>query len=564
MTTDDEDLYAAARAWIDRDPDPTTRRQLDELLTLGDVAALRRALGAPLAFGTAGLRGPRGPGPSQMNRAVVRDAVAAIAVQLLGEHDGHRIVAVVGRDARHGSAGLEAQAIEVLSGHGIDVAAFGDVVPTPLLAFAVRHLGAHAGLMFTASHNPASDDGMKVYWSDGAQIIAPLDVEIEERIRRIRSTAGHDVAAGIEGVRPGRLVELGTVDGDSPVVDAYLSHVRTTRLGGATPTGRPAPTVRYTALHGVGAELFEKVALEAGIRALAVTSQRAPDPDFPGVSSPNPEEHGVLDALLAEVTNDAVDLGVALDPDADRLALVVPGRGGWRQLTGDETGALLAHHLLEASTGRPDRFVASTVVTSRLVARMCAAADVRHVETLTGFKWLCRPGLQHPEWSQVLLHEEALGYAVGPSDRDKDGISAAVCATDAIDSLAAVGRSVDDLFDDLARRHGAFVTLNDSVRLPEGVVAGDMLPDTPPTGLGGIELVHTDRPAPDVHRWYLADDTRVVLRPSGTEPKLKYYCEGIGAVDPSASPSAVRRDVLERLRLVTVDIEALIARLLAH
>ncbi|MDQ2679263.1 MAG: phospho-sugar mutase, partial [Actinomycetota bacterium] len=409
-------------------------------------------------------------------------------------------------------------------------------------AHAVPQLGAAAGLMITASHNPATDNGMKVYWSDGAQIVAPLDAAIEARI-----AVGEVPPAGDPSPTT---IDLGSVASGGPTIDAYVHAVATTRRPLRPP--RPLRTV-YTALHGVGAELFERVTTAAGVVSDAVASQRDPDPDFPTVTSPNPEEAGTLDELFAEANRRDADLAIALDPDADRLALGVPTDQGWRQLNGDETGALLAHHLLDLTDGTADRFVASTVVSSRLVARMCAASGVRHVETLTGFKWLSRPGLAHPAWHQVLLYEEALGYAVGPHDRDKDGIAAACCAVDAVGTLRDQGLSVVDLLDDLARRHGAFVTRNGSVRLVPGTPAADPVV---PASLGGVPVVRDDRPVPDVHRWLLEDDTRVIVRPSGTEPKLKYYCEAVvpvgdGDVSTARATAAERLDaVLEELRSI--------------
>ncbi len=512
-----------------------------------------------LTFGTAGIRGPLGPGPGHMNREVVRATVTGVVAQLRAEHGADAaLVVVVGRDARHGSSDLADEAVATLLDHDVRVARFGGVVPTPLVAHAVRHLGAAAGLMITASHNPASDNGMKVYWSDGAQIVAPLDAAIEARI-----SAGEvppsSARAGTPGEAPPAAIDLGTVPLGGPTIDAYVREV----VGARRPAGTDAPrsereglTTVYTALHGVGADLFERVARDAGIVTRAVRAQRDPDPDFPTVTSPNPEEPGVLDALFAEAERHHAALALALDPDADRLAVGVPTDRGWRQLTGDETGALLAHHLLRVTDGLPDRFVASTVVSSRLVARMCAASGVRHVETLTGFKWLSRPGLAHPAWHQVLLYEEALGYAVGPQDRDKDGIAAACCVVDAVTALRDRGLTVDALLDDLALRHGAFVTRNGSVRLDAGAAPA---PTAVPASLGGVEVVHDDRPAPDVHRWLLADDTRVIVRPSGTEPKLKYYCEAVVPVD-DGDVTAARALAERRLDAVLDDLGPVLAR----
>ena len=403
--------------------------------------------------------------------------------------------------------------------------------------------------MITASHNPATDNGMKVYWSDGAQIVAPLDAAIEARI-----AAGEVPPAGDQ--EPAT-IDLGSVADGGPTIDAYVRDVATTRRSpAATGAGADRPPLRtvYTALHGVGAELYERVTRAAGVASDAVASQRDPDPDFPSVTSPNPEEPGALDELFAEAARRDAELAIALDPDADRLALGVPTEHGWRQLSGDETGALLAHHLLDLTEGTANRFVASTVVSSRLVARMCTAAGVRHVETLTGFKWLARPGLAHPEWHQVLLYEEALGYAVGPHDRDKDGISAACCAADAVTALRDRGLTVADLLDDLARRHGAVVTRNGSVGLVPGTVPG--VPAVP-ASLGGVAVVSHDRPGPDVHRWLLEDDTRVIVRPSGTEPKLKYYCEAVAPVT-DGDVTAARTAASDRLDRVLDDLEPIL------
>ncbi len=508
-----------------------------------------------LTFGTAGIRGPLGPGPGRMNPEVVRDTVTGVVAQLRAEHGPDaRLVVVVGRDARHGSTDLMDQAVATLHDHDVDVARFRAEVPTPLVAHAVRHLGAAAGLMITASHNPASDNGMKVYWSDGAQIVAPLDGQIEARIR-----AADDEPASSPTGRPdrrGSTIDLGTVDGGGPTIDAYVRDVTTNRRPSRRPTDSPPLRTVYTALHGVGAALFERVVHDAGIATRAVPDQRDPDPDFPTVTSPNPEEPGVLAELLAEAERSAAELALALDPDADRLALAVPTDRGWRQLSGDETGALLAHHLLAVTDGQPDRFLASTVVSSRLVARMCAALGVRHVETLTGFKWLSRPGLTHPSWHQVLLYEEALGYAVGPHDRDKDGIAAACCAVDAVTSLRDRGLSVDDLLDDLARRHGAFVTRNGSVRLEPGAAVPQPVA---PSSLGGTPVASADRPGPDVHRWLLEDDTRVIVRPSGTEPKLKYYCEAVVAAH-DGDVVAARTLANDRLDAVVDDLGSILGR----
>ena len=563
MTADE--LRAAAAAWIAADPDPVTRAQLEELLRTGDDERLADHVGRRLAFGTAGLRGPLGPGPNRVNRLVVRQTAAGLA-QALPAHgsrdgEGAPLRVVVGHDARHRSADLAADAIDVLSARGTEVHAFEGPVPTPLAAVAVRLLDADAGVVVTASHNPAGDNGVKVYLADGAQLRPPDDAAIAAAIEEVAAT-DPEVAA-TPGARRGAVVPAGiaTVGG---LTDAYVA--RAVSLG-AGPPARPVPHA-HTALHGVGADLATRVLSDAGHGPLHwVASQREPDPDFPTTPSPNPEEPGVMDAVTGLARSVGAAVALALDPHADRLAVAAPDRAGrWRTLTGDEVGALLAEHLL----GRPDplrrhdRFVATTVVSSRLVQRVAAAHHARVVETLTGFKWLSRPGLEHPTWTQVLLYEEALGYAVGADARDKDGITAALVAADLVALLAPDGRTLPDVLDDLARRHGAHVTRNGSLRVSgpghEARLAGlvDRLLASPPTRLGGRPVVRTDRPAPDVLRLWDDLDTRVAVRPSGTEPKLKHYCEAVVEVPDGADPDEARAEAARRLDAVVADLDALL------
>jgi phosphomannomutase len=319
----------------------------------------------------------------------------------------------------------------------------------------------------------------------------------------------------------------------------------------------------------VGGTLVERVLVAGGHGPLhQVAAQRDPDPDFPTVAFPNPEEPGALDRLLELAERVGALAALANDPDADRLAVALPhATRSWEVLTGDQLGALLCHHLLDLSQGTPDRLVTSTVVSSRLVARICEHAGVHHAETLTGFKWLCRPAMANPAWTQVLAYEEALGYAVGPAARDKDGITAALVAADLVARLHAAGRTPWDVLDDLGRAHGEHVTANGSHRLDgpgaaERVAAlVDRLASRPPTGFGGRPVVGADRPAPDVFRWWLDDDTRVVLRPSGTEPKVKHYCEAVEAVGPTPdSPGAARRRAAARLAGAVADVAALVDR----
>lgn len=560
-------LRATAQEWIGSDPDATTRDSLRQALARGDAAELDDLLGRRLQFGTAGLRGAVGPGPNRMNRLVVRRAAAGLARHLRasGVAAPARGV-VVGRDARHGSAEFAADVVEVLAAHGIAVHHFDGPVPTPLAAFAVRHLGAAAGVVVTASHNPAGDNGMKVYWGDGAQIVAPVDADIAAQIDRVFAD-GAVLPGPDELGPPGPVHVLGGATSEDPTVLAYLD-------AAAAATGRPTPapiTLAVTSLHGVGAELLDRVLRAGGHDDVhAVEVQRRPDPDFPTVAFPNPEEPHALDELLGLAGRVDAQLALANDPDADRLAVAVPDRdGGWTVLSGDELGALLAWRLLATPTSPPaedggarPRLLATTVVSSRLVSRLAAAAGAEFRETLTGFKWLCRPALEHPEWEQVLIYEEALGYAIGAEARDKDGIVAALVAADLVAELSLQGRRVPDVLDELAETHGAHVARNGSVRLTgpgwQDRLAAlvDDLVARPPETLGGLAVTGSDRPAHDVLRLWLEDDTRVVVRPSGTEPKLKYYCEAIEPVrgDVAAARAAARA----RLDRVVADLRALL------
>jgi len=545
-----DELLAAARRWRDADPDPLTRTQMDEVIDRADLDELDQLVGTELEFGTAGLRAARGPGPNRMNRLVVRRAAVALAGHLSAQCD-HVPRVLVGHDARHGSAQFADDLVEVLSGEGLRVERFDEPVPTPLAAFSARDRHVDAAVVVTASHNPVTDNGLKLYGADGAQIVPPTDREIAELLRAVppERAAGHAHAP------------VTTLSGPShggEVVERYLDAATTLVRG-----RRWAPLrVAHTSLHGVGDRLLSlALARMEGIEAVAVRSQQRPDPDFPGLPVPNPEEPGVLDELLALAVEVDADVALALDPDADRLAVALPAPagGGWRVLTGDEVGALLTADLLTAdllahSDPSTERLVTTTIVSSRLVPAMCAAAGVHHVETLTGFKWLCRPGLQHPHWRQLLMYEEALGYAVGPDARDKDGITAAVSVLAALGGWRLEGRSAGDVLDELAHRHGAHVTRNGSVR-------GRATLDVAPAALGGVEVASLDRPAPDVTRLVLADRTRVIMRPSGTEPKLKYYLEAIEAVTaPDADGVAAARAAAEvRLDAIATDLLALLA-----
>lgn len=540
------DLVHAARDWAAADPDPVTRAATAAMIDRGDPVELAEHFGATLEFGTAGLRAPLGPGPARMNRLVVRRVAAALSAHLLDRVDRVPRL-VVGHDARHGSAAFADEVVAVCAAAGLEVERFDQEVPTPLLATAVTERAADAGVMVTASHNPATDNGLKVYDADGAQLAPPHDADIAARMRLL--PLGPAIAPG----NAGRVRSLGGPRADGPVVQAYM---RRATSGAPATLGAPMRIAR-TSLHGVGGELCARaLAAIGGLEVVVVRDQEAPDPDFPTAPRPNPEDSATLAELLATAAAVDADAAIALDPDADRLAVALPDRSGtsWRALTGDQIGALLASYLLESTEGS-DRLIASTVVSSRLVPAMCRRAGIHHVETLTGFKWLCRPGLSRPDLHQLLLYEEALGYAVGPSARDKDGISAAVVLVAALDAWRTEGLTPWDVLDELARRHGLHVQRNGSVRpsapgtaaVAALVGASRRLVDRPPSTVAGRGVERTDRPAPDVARWYLEDGTRVVLRPSGTEPKVKYYLEAIRPADTADDPEQAHREVAAEL-----------------
>jgi phosphomannomutase len=549
----------AALRWIADDVDAGDRAELQRVLDdalAGDLAAtedLAARMAGQLCFGTAGLRGPLRAGPAGMNRAVVLRTTAGLASWLAAH--GRMGTVVVGRDARHRSEVFAADAAGVLGAAGFDTVLLPGPLPTPVLAFAARHLDAVAGVQITASHNPPGDNGYKVYTDGGTQIAPPADAGIEAAI------AAAPPAAAVPRNGPVR-------PGGEELIEAYLQRVAGLARGCAR-------TLRVVAtpLHGVGGAMLVEALRRAGFTDVhLVAAQAEPDPDFPTVAFPNPEEPGATDALLALAAELDADLAIALDPDADRCALGLPGRdGGWRMLRGDQTGVLLGEYLLTRPDRGADPLVATSIVSGSLLRKVAAEHGARYTETLTGFKWLARagPGLSY-------AYEEALGYCVDPDAvRDKDGISAAVLACDLAATTRALGRTLDDLLDALAVRHGVHLTAQVSVRLPDhpavtAVMAA--LRARLPAELAG----HPVHPEDLLRRPHLPDDTlmlhgdgsgtgpstagyRVMVRPSGTEPKLKAYLE---VVEPVGSPeglataqerAAVRLTTLREATLALLD-----------
>ncbi len=528
-------LRDAAMRWIADDPSPADRTELQRVLAdamggrPGAEADLADRMSAPLAFGTAGLRGPLRAGPSGMNLAVVRRAAAGIAAHLRANGGPGRPV-VIGYDARHRSAEFAADAAKVLAAAGFRALLAPSALPTPMTAFAVRHLDAAAGLQVTASHNPPADNGLKVYLQAGAQIVAPTDVAIEAAIAAVGPAVSVDISADPQ-------------PWPDDLVPAYLARAASLARG-------PARTLRIatTPMHGVGGESLVQALHLAGFTDVHVVPEQAvPDADFPTVAFPNPEEPGATDLLLSLAADVGADLAIANDPDADRCALGVPtADGSWRMLRGDETGVLLGDHILATldHLTHPDPLVATTIVSSALLKSIAAHYGARYDETLTGFKWIVRAG-DGAGTGLVYGYEEALGHCVDPDAvRDKDGISAAVLAADLAAGRKAAGASLLDRLDDLARRHGLHATDQLSVRVDDlSLITAAMrrLRATLPAALLGdpVTAVEDLQPRTDAVILRTAR-ARVVVRPSGTEPKLKCYLEVVVPVADGVSMDGPR------------------------
>lgn len=518
--TIDTALRAEVEKWIAEDPDPTTRSQLQEMLDSGDETSLRSCFAGFLEFGTAGLRGPLGPGPSRMNRAVVTKTAAGLAIYM--KRNGLKSV-VIGRDARYGSEDFTRDTAEIMQGAGFEVFVLPRPLPTPVLAYAVRNLKCDVGIMVTASHNPPQDNGYKVYLGgtvggvryEGSQIISPADSEISADIAAVPAL--------------NTLVRSqGWTILDESHIDTYVS--ATSRLATKPGTLR----IVYTAMHGVGTETLEKVFKAAGFPApILVSEQAQPDPDFPTVKFPNPEEPGAIDLSLVKAREVSADLVIANDPDADRCAAAIKDRDGqWRMLRGDEVGALLGEYMARKAPNK-EVMLANSIVSSSILSKIAQHYGLPFKETLTGFKWLAKiPNL----W---FGYEEALGYAVdSKSVNDKDGISAALVLAQLATDLKAEGKTLVDLLDEIWERHGYHGTKQISVRTTNVAQIDAILSkfrDATPTTIGRFSLTAFDDlekpqdglPPTNGVRIRLMDNIRIIVRPSGTEPKIKCYIEVI-------------------------------------
>jgi phosphomannomutase len=569
MTMPGNSLAARAAAWRDVDPDPRTRAELDQLLDRRDAAALAERFDGALAFGTAGIRAEIGAGPMRMNRMVVGRVAAGLARYIAASDPAATAAGVVvGYDGRTNSQVFAMDAARILSRAGVSVSILPGHLPTPVLAFAVRHRKAAYGVMVTASHNPRQYNGIKLYVRDGGQLLPPLDEEI---------------AAVIDEVDPLRLPE-GWAEGQfefTQAGDSLEAYITAVAAGGRAP-GPGHLKVVHTALHGVGDETLRAVLTEAGWPPpVPVTAQRRPDAAFPTLPYPNPEEPGVLDLARDTAEQVGADLVLATDPDADRLAVMVPGPGGWQTLTGDELGGLLGDAALtRLARGEPvsdpggrTPVVGTTVVSGSLLRRLAEAAGVRCVTTLTGFKWIARTG--GDDDALVYGYEQAIGYAVRPDlVADKDGISAALLVLQLATGEARRGRTLLDRLDDLALAHGLHVTglrvlkAAGAAGLAQLAAAVERVRKEPPEllagqpvtvtdllggGSGRVDLAggHAERspgqpiPPADVLIWHLGADARVMIRPSGTEPELKIYAEVVRAVRSRAELASARAEAAD-------------------
>ena len=526
VSSDLEQLIATATAWRDQDPDDETRDELGRLLSRAgahdpDAAAdLADRFAGRLQFGTAGLRGALGSGSNRMNRVLVAQAAAGFAAFLRGR-EAHPSI-VIGYDGRKNSDVFARDTAEIMAAAGVSATILPRALPTPVLAFAVRHLDVSAGVMVTASHNPAQDNGYKVYLGGvdaGSQIVSPVDGEIATEIEKAAQSPVTHLA------RSDDYREAGD--------DLVMEYVRrTAAVAGTAATGRQ-PRVVYTAMHGVGWEVARRVFATAGFaEPIPVGEQSAPDPAFPTVAFPNPEEPGALDLSFATADRVEADLVIANDPDADRLAVAIPVDGGWRRLSGNEVGSLLGWRAAERAR-RDDRdgTLAASIVSSPALREIARVHGLDYVDTLTGFKWVSRVG------GLLYGYEEALGYLVDPDVvRDKDGISAAVDLLALATELHTAGSSLAEHLVAFDERFGAYASSQISIRVDDLATITaltDGLRRRPPATIGSHRVDRVDDfrdgfgafPAGDILRYWLTDGSRVIVRPSGTEPKLKVYID---------------------------------------
>jgi phosphomannomutase len=548
----DRGLYDSARRWIDDDPDADTQAQGEAIVTTGDEGLIRSHFGRHLSFGTAGMRGALGPGPNRMNRSMVMRVTAAVAryASQTIENACDR-GAIIGFDGRYGSREFADAAAQVLVAAGFRVFLFNDVRPTPRLAHGLKTMGCSFGIMITASHNPPQDNGYKLYWDDGAQIIPPVDIAVSTELLKIHSTASIPSVDEKDARLDGRLVPV-----PLDVQEQYFDAVSRLRVYDQETN----LSIVYSAMHGVGRASVERVLTTHGYQSVhCVAEQADPDPDFPTVAFPNPEEPGAMDLSLALARRVNADLVLANDPDADRLCVAVPHKGQYVLLSGNEVGVLLADELLTHGDFGDDPLTVTTIVSTSMLEKVAHHHGADYTETLTGFKWLAQAALQHEATGGrfVMGFEEALGYSIGPVVKDKDGISAALVFADLAARCKSEGSSVMGRLEGLYRRHGLHLTAQMSFKFPGDLGQEKMLHimaqfrANPPQKLDESELAfrrdyqngttticatnevqQLDLPSSNVLGFHMVNGSRLMVRPSGTEPKIKFYFEVCESVHP--------------------------------
>ncbi|HEX9641073.1 MAG TPA: phospho-sugar mutase [Candidatus Krumholzibacteria bacterium] len=544
-------LVERARLWARSDPEAAHRAALSTLIEAGEEERLRELFDPPLRFGTAGLRGKMGPGPGRMNRALVRRVSVSLARNFRPSDGIGRVV--VGGDARHGSAEFVDDVCRAFATEGWTVERFDGPVPTPLVAYGVLRLAAHLGVVITASHNPPEYNGYKVYGGDGVQILP----DVADSVAAVFDALDETPALATGG---------GTIQSAGPAIrDHYLEAIQ---AGLHAPELPRDLRVVYTALHGVGGDLMMRaLAPYAELRVSPVEAQFEPDPDFPTVRFPNPEEKGALDLALAQAEREGAELILANDPDADRLAVAVrDGDGKMRPLNGNELGVLLADYLLECAATEPRRnLVMTTVVSSRLLSKLAEARHAVYDECLTGFKWIAHAAREREQRDGLRFlfgYEEALGYTVGTTVRDKDGIGTALHLLELASREKAHGRTLLDRLDDIHRRHGWHRSRLLTLELPgsEGAARIEAimqrLRQHPPESLAGRKLSdcidyapgHAGLPPSNLLAFTLAQNGRLLARPSGTEPKIKFYLELWSHEEPPAQLDEQLLRVADALR----------------
>ena len=518
-----DEALEIANKWLISDPDETTKVETEKLISDKNIELIQR-FSSSLVFGTAGIRGARGAGPMRMNRVMIRIVATAIAEELLSDNQSDEApLVVVGYDARHKSQIFAQDSVRVLATHGVRSLILPGPTPTPVLAYTSLSKKAKAGIMVTASHNPAEDSGYKVYWEDGAQIANPVDTKIAQRID-FKNPPTEESLADYE--------DETILKGDDELIKTYVDFASSSV---SSESKREIKQI-YTPLHGVGKKVFLDVFEKAGFEnPTVVESQAEPDPDFPTVSFPNPEEEGALDLAVELAIEKNADLVIANDPDADRLAIVARHGNKWRHLNGNEIGVLLAEHILSKEQ-EEDRLVVTTVVSSRLLSKIADFHKVKYAETLTGFKWIVRPGIEDKSSRFVFGYEEALGFALGDSVRDKDGITSALVFAELAAELKSEDKTVVDLLEELWNRHGVHKTALIAKRLdPETDISADFMSPwrtSPPEKIGEFAVIgsidmlspESELPATDALIFNISNG-RIVIRPSGTEPMVKVYVE---------------------------------------